>query len=976
MQIHLDRNRLFALLGAFEEDLRSLIEEHLLTTHHEEQIFGAAHARALERFHRDEQRDIAQTSVIDYLDLGDELEILNRWQDDLPAQIGESFAKISGRLAELVPIRNRVVHRRPLLADDFDNVKDSLSQLDSNGFSGPSLRNCLEQLRTDTDWSPVEPGVLEGASTLNNLPLADYDETGLVGRRRELERLTTRLLRLGTERSPVLTVIGPGGVGKTALVLQALHDLVNDQSCPYDLVSWVSLKTEQLTARGVQSIQDAVLSVEQAVPAMIEALEPGFAGNASQLADSLDGLTTLIVIDNLETVTGQEVVDLIDALPNSVSYLLTSREGLGELERRFPLDPLGERYALDLLRRLARARNLTSFASIEQDVGLDIVRRLAASPLGLKWFVSSVEMGKDPEELIRHRDDLVRFCVENVFETLDDESESVAQVLHLLNRPTTIQELHLFLPEIATDRLRVSIQALDRRMLIRNDRLPGSITQTFEATATLTEFLRITNVVSPDEAQRIRETDDEHRRAEERHRIDAASDPLRPNIVQGGQVHRASVLRLRDALLKSKQGNVQEALQDIRDAEMLDPEFWELHRVRGFILSGAGRVDDATAAYTRAVELAPTPEDCAVVKYYFAGHLARIARDSFGAEPLAREAHDVLEHHKTALELGRVLTYLGEYVEAESHLSFATSTEDARTRLIALTQLMDCMKRRAETEGSAERQPDKAVSTLSKAIEIGMIPALEGFVDRKLRAKIVDLASELLRLAIMCDDLDTIAGPVSEALGSTQALGAEARRAQSHGYLIGHARRLALQYPSLVAKVPLLGQYASTDSEPLLQSLERDASNDPGQMGSIKVWKPDRNFGFITALDGRDDYYFNRASLSMEAHEIYLARGATVRFVPGVAMDGRSRAQDVIIDDTRDDQLVARRVQVTSRMPENGYLFSIDEVSGATVFVGRHAVAESGLWNRIKEGMVLEVGVEIDEKGRFRAAERSVRPLH
>lgn len=976
MQIHLDRNRLFALLGAFEEDLRSIIEENLLTTHHEEQIFGAAHARALERFHRDEQRDIAQTSVIDYLDLGDELEILNRWQGDLPSQIGQSFARVSGRLAELVPIRNRVVHRRPLLADDFDNVKGTLTQLDSSGFNGPSLRDCLEHMRGSPDWSPAESGVLEGASTLNNLPLADYDETGLVGRRRELDKLTTRLLKLGGERSPVLTVIGPGGVGKTALVLQALHDLVNDQSCPYDLVSWVSLKTEQLTARGVQSIQDAVLSVEQAVPAMIEALEPDFSGSASQLADSLDGLTTLIVIDNLETVTGQEVVDLIDALPASVSYLLTSREGLGELERRFPLDPLGERYALDLLRRLARARNLSSFAAIEQEVGLDIVRRLGASPLGLKWFISSVEMGKNPEELIRHRDDLVRFCVENVFETLDAESESVAQVLHLLDRPTTVQELHLFLPDMTTDRLRASIQALDRRMLTRNDRLPGSITQTFEATATLTEFLRINNTIHPDEAKRIRDTDDEHRRAEERHRIDAASDPLRPNIIQGGQAHRASVLCLRDALSKSKQGNIQEALQDIRDAEVLDPEFWELHRVRGFILSGAGRVDDATAAYTRAIELSPTPEDSAVVKYYFAGHLARIARDSFRAESFAREAHDVLETHKTALELGRVLTYLGEYVEAESHLTFATSTEDARTRLIALTQLIDCMKRRAETEGSAERLPDKAVSTLSRAIAIGMMPALEGFVDWRLRAKVVDLASELLRLAIMCDDVDFIAEPVSEALDSTRALGAEARRAQGYGYLIGHARRLALQYPSLVTRVPLLGEYASSDSEHSSSFLERDVSDDDGLMGSIKVWKPDRNFGFITALDGRDDYYFNRASLSMEAHEIFLARGATVRFVPGVAADGRSRAQDVSIDDARDEQLVARRIRVTSRIPDNNYLFSIDEISGATVFVGRHAVAESGLWDRIKEGMVLEVTVDIDDKGRFSAAERSVRPPH
>ena len=59
--------------------------------------------------------------------------------------------------------------------------------------------------------------------------------------------------------------------------------MVNDEACPYDLVSWVSLKAERLTARGVQSISDAILSVEQAVPALIEALDPSFEGTAAQL---------------------------------------------------------------------------------------------------------------------------------------------------------------------------------------------------------------------------------------------------------------------------------------------------------------------------------------------------------------------------------------------------------------------------------------------------------------------------------------------------------------------------------------------------------------------------------------------------------------------------------------------------------------------------------------------------------------------
>ena len=46
---HLDRSRLFALLGALEEDLRSLIDTYLLATHYEEQILGSAYEKAAEK---------------------------------------------------------------------------------------------------------------------------------------------------------------------------------------------------------------------------------------------------------------------------------------------------------------------------------------------------------------------------------------------------------------------------------------------------------------------------------------------------------------------------------------------------------------------------------------------------------------------------------------------------------------------------------------------------------------------------------------------------------------------------------------------------------------------------------------------------------------------------------------------------------------------------------------------------------------
>jgi hypothetical protein len=64
------------------------------------------------------------------------------------------------------------------------------------------------------------------------------------------------------------------------------------------------------------------------------------------------------VIDNLETASAQEIIELTDGLPPTTNFLLTSRVGLGELERRVPREPLSEQAAEIMFRKLAERRDL------------------------------------------------------------------------------------------------------------------------------------------------------------------------------------------------------------------------------------------------------------------------------------------------------------------------------------------------------------------------------------------------------------------------------------------------------------------------------------------------------------------------------------------------------------------------------------------------------------------------------------------
>ncbi|KXK60623.1 hypothetical protein AWW66_17850 [Micromonospora rosaria] len=137
-----------------------------------------------------------------------------------------------------------------------------------------------------------------------NLPAA---LSSFVGRRTELARLTGLLAE-----HRLVTVIGPGGVGKTRLALEAARTRT-DPDGPW-LVELAGLRDGTLVARAVAD------ALGLPVP-------PGLA----ELAAILGGRHTLVVLDNAEHLLGSvaEVVAALVAAGPGVRVLVTSRQPLG-----------------------------------------------------------------------------------------------------------------------------------------------------------------------------------------------------------------------------------------------------------------------------------------------------------------------------------------------------------------------------------------------------------------------------------------------------------------------------------------------------------------------------------------------------------------------------------------------------------------------------------------------------------------------
>lgn len=143
----------------------------------------------------------------------------------------------------------------------------------------------------------------------HNLPVPT---TPFVGRAQELAQIQAQLVRSSCR---LLTLVGPGGIGKTRLALQVAEAAVGT------------------TLNGVFFVPlAAVPTPEFIIPAIAEAVEFTFTGSASpqtQLFNFLQAKEMLLLLDNFEHLLkgSRLLAEMSQALPD-VKLLVTSRERL------------------------------------------------------------------------------------------------------------------------------------------------------------------------------------------------------------------------------------------------------------------------------------------------------------------------------------------------------------------------------------------------------------------------------------------------------------------------------------------------------------------------------------------------------------------------------------------------------------------------------------------------------------------------
>lgn len=322
---------------------------------------------------------------------------------------------------------------------------------------------------------------LQGNS-FSNVPAAAEDYIDRPALEKSLEGVLVK------ERHEIVSLGGPGGIGKTSLAISVIKKLQNEKTSRFQLIVWFSARDIDLLSSGPKPVRPHGVSLADFANEYAALLRPANLGEKSFKAEqyfaaALSGTPigpALYIFDNFETVTNPaEVFSWIDTYirsPNKVLITTRTRDFVGD----YPIDIAGmsESEAVKLVDSVAMRLDISDIVTDSYRHAL--IDESSGHPYVIKIMLGEVsKAGRTlkPQRIIADQDQILQALFERTYSSLSPAAQRVFLLLSTWRSVVPSIALEAVLMRSADERIdvRSALVELKRLSFLEELQAPGDM---------------------------------------------------------------------------------------------------------------------------------------------------------------------------------------------------------------------------------------------------------------------------------------------------------------------------------------------------------------------------------------------------------------------------------------------------------------------------------------------------------------------
>ncbi|MCE7984536.1 MAG: tetratricopeptide repeat protein [Caldilinea sp. CFX5] len=227
-----------------------------------------------------------------------------------------------------------------------------------------------------------------------------------IGRIKKLEEVLSSL----QGRMPIIAITGIGGIGKTAIALEASYDIFNKGI--FEGIVWMSAKDNLLTF-------DNLLNLIARTFGQLDLLKLAVEEKRKNLLSFLRTGKFLLVLDNFETIANdEELGHFLEMIPEPSKVLITCRHRVNLESQTILIYGLSEDDSIGLIHYEGKRQGSNILTRVSRSLLLQLHDVTGGVPLALRWAISRiVQYGQSLERIIQ----ALTSASGNIFEAIFEE---------------------------------------------------------------------------------------------------------------------------------------------------------------------------------------------------------------------------------------------------------------------------------------------------------------------------------------------------------------------------------------------------------------------------------------------------------------------------------------------------------------------------------------------------------------------------